>query len=165
MRIAFFSIALPLVISGCSAPSGDYPSLLPRPIEKVGFAEPERAAPETQADAALEIGIDQQRRALDAAIARFDTAAASAERAARAARGAPAGSEAWLDAQIALAELDTLRQDGAAVLGDIEKLAIDRAVEGKPAYPPLTRLQGDAEARARTEGERIARIAAMLAPA
>lgn len=165
MRTSIFPPILALVLAGCATPGNEYPSLLPRPIEQGSFAEPERPRPEPQADAALEVRIAEHRAAFTAASARFDEAAATAERLARAARGASAGSDAWLDAQVALAELDTLRNDSATLLADIERLEIDRAVEGKPPYPALTRLRSDAEARARLEQERIAHLGAMLAPA
>jgi hypothetical protein len=165
MRSPIPALAALVLLAGCAAPGGDYPSLLPRPIEQGSFAEPDRETAQAEVDSALEVRIEEHRTALAVATARFDTAAIAAERLAAAARGASAGSEAWLDAQVALAELDTLRNDGATLLGDIEQLAINRALEGKPAYPPLARLQREAEERARVESKRIAELSAMLVPA
>jgi hypothetical protein len=146
-----------LLSAGCSQSRvDDYPSLLPRPIEKRGFAEPEpKAPPVVRPDPALDTAIAKQRAALSAAAAAFGTQAERAERLASRARGAAAGSESWIAAQVALAELDTLRGATAGALADIERLAIDRAAKGEPPYPALEVLLADA--RRQNEGE-VARI-------
>lgn len=161
-RLALF--ALPMLAASCAAPADDgYPSLLPRPIERRGFAEPETPPPPVaDRDPALELEIDRERGALGQAWTAFEARAAEAERlAARAGNAAP-GSEAWIAAQVALADLDTLRSGTAGTLADIERLAIDRASEGKPAYPALESLLADARAQNAGEVERIARIEGMM---
>ncbi len=157
-------LAIALVPAACAAPRDDgYPSLLPRPIEKRGFADPTPAPPPVaQNDPALEVEIDRQRGALARAGMSFTAKADEAERLAARARGAAAGSEPWIAAQVALAELDTLRSGSAGALADIERLAIDRASEGKPPYPKLETLLADARTQNAGEAERITRIEGMM---
>jgi hypothetical protein len=156
MRL-FLTLAIALVPAGCAAPRDDgYPSLLPRAIEKRGFEEPApRPGPVATPDAALDGELSRQRTELGRAGAAFAGQADAAERLAARARGAAAGSEPWIAAQVALAELDTLRGGTAGALADIERMAIDRAAKGKPPYPALESLL--AEARRQNEGE-VARI-------
>lgn len=164
MRLSIAALVVLSTAAACKAPRDDgYPSLLPRPIEKRGFAEPApRPAPVATPDAALDAAVARQRTALARARAAFGGQADAAERLAARARGAAAGSEPWIAAQVALAELDTLRGGTAGALANIERLAIDRAAEGNPPYPSLEALL--AEARAQNEGEvaRIGRIEASM---
>jgi hypothetical protein len=152
-------VALSL-IAGCKAPRDDgYPSLLPRPIEKRGFADPApRPEPVATPDVALDGEVARAKAALRKAGAAFAGKAGEAERLAARAKGAAAGSEPWIAAQVALAELDTLRGGTAGALADIEKLAIDRAAAGKPPYPSLETLLADARAQNQREVERVSQI-------
>lgn len=154
------AVAALSLIAGCKAPGDDgYPSLLPRPIEKRGFADPApRPAPVATPDAALDGEVARAKGALAKAGSAFAAKAGEAERLAARARGASAGSEPWIAAQVALADLDTLRGGTAGALADIEKLAIDRAAAGKPPYPALEALLADARAQNQREIERINRI-------
>ena len=85
-----------------------------------------------------------------------------AEAAARAAQGQAVGSDHWLDAQTALAELDTYRSDLSAMLTDVEQLAIDRAAAGEPDYPGVEQLRDRVKAAFDAESARIGAIQAML---
>lgn len=160
MMRPLLALAAAAVVAACTAPHGDgYPSLLPRPIEKRGFADPApRPAPVATPDAALDADLARTKAALAKAGSTFADKAGEAERLATRARGAAAGSEPWIAAQVALAELDTLRSGTAGALADIEKLAIDRAAAGKPPYPALEALLADARAQNQREVERIGRI-------
>ena len=148
------------LLAACASRGDDgYPSLLPRPIEKRGFADPApKPEPVATPDAALDAQVAKAKGALAKAGAAFADKAGEAERLAARAKGASAGSEPWIAAQVALAELDTLRSGTAGALADIEKLAIDRAAEGKPPYPSLETLLADARAQNQREVERINRI-------
>ncbi|TKD50142.1 hypothetical protein [Sphingomonas baiyangensis] len=159
------ALLLLLATAGCSAPDDRYPSLLPRAIEKTSFADPVRPVRESAPDPALELKIGEQQAALAEAVRTFDAASARAQTLATRAAGAAAGSEPWIEAQVALAELDTLRSATAAVLGDTEKLATDRALSGQPAYPALDRLLSAQRAAVAAQIERIAAIERSLAPA
>ena len=153
-------------LSGCAVPEGPYPSLAPRPAEKLGFAEPPAPPPMTAApDPALDRRLAENAQERSAAIEAFDSGATRAERLARLARGRKAGSEPWLDAQTAVAELDALRARHQDALGVLEDLAAARAQALEPAYPALeTAVQAARDESARQTG-RIDAISATLAPA
>lgn len=136
MRALILLLALPLAACATTA-NGDYPSLAPRPIEQRSDAEPETvpavAAPDPQLDTNLAtLGAD-----LTEAATAFDTAARRIEGRLAAARSGGVGSEAWIEAQTALSEVDTARARTATALAELERLAIDRAAQGQPPYPAL----------------------------
>jgi hypothetical protein len=166
MKAALPPISLALALCACATPeTAGYPSLAPRPVEKLGFAEP--AAPEAKpvvADPALDATIAAARTKLASGKTAFDTAAASAAPAAGAAKGAAAGSEPWIEAQTRLATLDSLRADTSLVVTDLEQQAITRATALEPAYPALETLRGEATAQADDQAKRIATLQAQLAP-
>lgn len=145
--------------------SGRFPSLLPRAIESRGDAVEVPPVAIAAPDAALDARMAELSRTLDAATRAFDTGYARADRLANAARGSRAGSDAWLDAQIALAELDVLRTDTRLVIADLERLTVDRALELAPEYPGIAALVESAKAQEARQNERIASVEAMLAPA
>ncbi len=154
---------LALILSGCAPARGDFPSLLPRPIEDrsdaVAVAEPVEVAPDPTLDTritALASDLDQADRA-------FADAAAAAARLAAAA--GPAGSDSWLAVQVALAEVDTLRTPVVAIVSQLEQLAIDRGIAGLPPYPALDSAIAAARARNEAQIERVQAIEATLAPA
>lgn len=103
------AILLPLLaLAACGAPAG-YPSLAPRPIERLSTAEPAPApavpAPAVPLPPALAQAVEQALRGHAA----FEAArAAQAPRIARG-RGAAVGSEPWIAAQQALSVLEAAR--------------------------------------------------------
>ncbi|WP_132907951.1 hypothetical protein [Sphingomonas sp. BK235] len=155
-------IALPL-ISGCSADPSGYPSLAPRPIEKMGFEEPATPPPAPiAADPALDSRLTAIAATRAAAARAFDAAADRAATRTTAARGAAVGSERWLDAQTAVAELDSLRSTHADSVGQLEELAAARAQALQPAYPALDQALDAARATAAAQTRRIDSLAAAL---
>ncbi|MEZ0495513.1 hypothetical protein [Sphingomonas sp. IW22] len=165
MMRAFFLFAPLLPLVGCAAPADSgYPSLLPRPIEQRGFETPAPPPPPalTVADPMLDAEVARLRQSLEAAQTAFGARADEAERLASRATDAAPGSESWIAAQLVLAELDTLRGATAAVLADVERAAIDRAVAGKQPYGALETLLADARAQNQAELERIERIDGMM---
>ena len=152
-----------LSLAGCARESGSFPSLAPRVAEKQGFAEPApRAAPTATPDAALDARI----ATLDANLSSIAKGAAadqaSAERLATAARGRPVGSDAWLDAQSALARLDDWRAQVSSLASDVEELGAERAAALAPGYPALDALSARVSAEATRQGEVIDRLSAQL---
>jgi hypothetical protein len=159
---ALLLIAFPLV-AGCAGPKGGYPSLAPRPIEKVGFAEPPTPVPSPAArEPALDTRIAGATRESAKAAQAFDTAATRAERLAKAARGDKPGGERWLEAQTALAELDSLRSAYGDTAGALEDLAAERAQALAPAYPALERAIEEQRAVGEAQTRRIDAISATL---
>ncbi len=145
-----------LALSACASPAGSGPSLLPRAAEKQSFDEP-AATPDPLAtpDPALTTkiaGIVADRIDASTAFAEADKRFAS-----QLAAGAKAkvGSDAWLDAQTALTELDAARGTMADALTELEQLAIARAAAGEPPYPALE------TARTETEAE-VARVTTIV---
>ena len=152
-------------LAGCTHDTTPYPSLAPRAVEKQGFAEPEVPVAVATPDAALDARIASLDTRLRGLETRFTTEAATADRAARAARGAKAGTEAWITAQTLLAGLDDARAQTSSLVTDIEEIAIERAATLAPVYPALSALQDRAKAATTRQSETIDRIGASLAPA
>lgn len=150
------------LLSACAAPAGDYPSLLPRPIEKISLAEPIRPVPVATPDAALDAKIAGLGRDVAGATRAFDAAVARTRPTVQAARGTGEGSERWLGAQVALAELDVARTAIDVPLGELERLAIDRAAAGAPPYPALDAAVAQANAAAAAQRTAIATLNATL---
>lgn len=135
---ALAALALvPTALTGCTVANDGYPSLLPRPIESRDDAEPVRPDPVAVPDAALDARIAERRTAAAAAAKRFQDAAAAAESRVAVARGVAVGSESWIAAQTALAELDSIRGETVQLVSDLEEEAAKRAQAGTPAYPAL----------------------------
>lgn len=154
-----------LAAAACTGGDGAYPSLAMRPVESRSFDEPSRPQPVASADPALDRMVAELETRLRQVTGGFDEAAGQAERRAAEARGRPAGSEPWLEAQTALAALDDWRSQASSLTTDVEQAAIARAATLAAPYPSLTALGDRAEAEARRQGETIARLQAMLAPA
>lgn len=152
----------PILLAACStAGEGEFPSLAPRPQEKLGFAEPEVPPPAPVApDPALDARIAAAARDRAAAGAAFDAAAATAQRAA--ARAGARGSDAWLNAQTALGALDVARGRQRDAVDTLEELASARAIALQPEYPALTRALTAARAEVEAQSRRADTIAAGL---
>ncbi|HEY0623382.1 hypothetical protein [Sphingomonas sp.] len=149
------ALALPLGLpAACTTPDGGYPSLLPRPIESRDDAEPVRPDPVAAPDAALDARIAQRREAAMAAAKRFQAAAIIAESRIAVARGVAMGSESWVAAQTALADLDAIRGETVALVTDLEEAASARAQAGTPAYPALDAAIDEIGGQARAQAER-----------
>ncbi len=120
--------------------------------------KPAVAAP----DPALDTKMATFAKRLDTITAGFTRDAARTESGARAARGRAVGSDAWLDAQTALAGLDDWRAQMSALISDIEEASTDRAAKLEADYPGLIPLRDRAQAEGERQGATIGRIQAML---
>ncbi len=156
------SLALAIATSACSQDKTSYPSLGTRPIEKLGFAEPEVKAAVAAPDPALDKDIAAISDKLDAIATGAARDAAKAEALARSARGAAVGSDAWIAAQTALAGLDDWRAQSSSLVTDIEALASDRAAKLQPDYPALATIRAKAQAEADRQSATIGRIQASM---
>lgn len=165
MKCRALPLAALLLTAACAAQDTAYPSLAPRTIEGQGFAEPDVPAPgPVPNDPALDARIATANTALARAAERFEAAADRTASMGRAARGQMAGSEAWIEAQMALADLDALRADSLDTLTAFETMASDRAQALLPAYPKLDRATAAAEATLAAQSARIATIQDALEP-
>lgn len=134
-----------LALAACTAPTGDFPSLAPRPVEQRSDAEPAppqvTPAPADPALAAQLAGILAAARKGDAD---FTAALPATQRAVSAARGAGPSSDAWIAAQTQISGLDSARAPTAGAMTEIDSLYVslaDRASQD-------ARLGGVAEAAA-----------------
>ena len=151
------------LLAGCSRDiRHGYPSLLPRTIESRSDDEPVVAEAPQGADPAIDVKIATLDTTLAAIRKALVPVARRAEVAATAARGAAAGSEPWITAQSALAELDDYHAQTLGVVADYEELAALRAAELKPGYPALEASHDAAEAALTEQSVRIARLQAAL---
>jgi hypothetical protein len=156
---------LALMLAACSSTEG-YPSLLPRPAESQSLEEP-APAPEAPVapNPAIDARIGTALQTLDQRIAAFDEAAKRAARPITAAAGAPAGSDRWLDAQVALAELDAARSSTQDISGELQDIAAERALALEPDYPALDAAVERARAAVAAQLDRITQLQQGLAPA
>jgi len=159
--LAALSIAAAM-LSACAQDGGNFPSLAPRPIEQASDVAPARPAPAATPDTALDEQIAALARQLSAAADAFDPAAQHARGLVAAARSSGVGSEPWLDAQTALAELDGVRAESTAAMSALDELAIDRARRLEPAYPALEALHDKGEAQVTAESAAIADLQKQL---
>ncbi|HSX53921.1 MAG TPA: hypothetical protein VLG14_01360 [Sphingomonas sp.] len=166
MRRSFFltALALPIgMLGACTTPNGEYPSLLPRPIESRDDAEPVRPDPVAAPDSALDTRIAQKRAAAEDAAKRFQAAAVTAESRVAVARGVPMGSESWVAAQTALADLDAIRGETVELVTDLEEVASARALAGTPVYPALNAAIDAIARQALTQADRAKALEDALA--
>ncbi|WP_298673549.1 hypothetical protein [uncultured Sphingomonas sp.] len=156
--------ALALLLGACA--EHEYPSLLPRAGERLDFREPAPPPPApVVVDPELDSRIAAARDSLKQAGEAFDNAVIRAERLTRAAGNAPVGSDAWLDAQTAMADLDSAHARQVDVLTDLEQFASDRALALAPAYPALEQAITQAQQAADASMARITMLQRRLSPA
>lgn len=156
--------ALPVLLlaAGCGMPDAGAPSLLPRAVETRSEAEVARPAPVATADPALDAEIAGLIARRDKASADFAAADRTARRALDAGARAAVGSDAWLNAQTALAALDDGRAELLRVLTELEQLAIARAAENAAPYPALETARVDTDAEVDRVGALVAARKALL---
>ncbi|GAA0663896.1 hypothetical protein FHT00_001167 [Sphingomonas insulae] len=162
MKNAASIAVIVLSLAGCTRDTTAYPSLAPRAVEKLGFAEPEVPIVEAKPDPALDARVATLGRSLDGTSKGFAADAAKAEAAAGRARGKAVGSDAWLDAQTTLAQLDDWRAQTSALLTDADQIASDRAAALAPPYPSLASLRERIAAEAQRQSTTIDRLQAAL---
>ena len=129
MRCKPLSLVASLVVSallaGCAANSDRYPSLAIRDIERVSGTfevDPQIATPPPTLPASDLENIPALVESARNAHLRFIDAAPSARRAVAAASGSGVDDNRWASAQVALADLESLRSMAAIPLGDLDRL-------------------------------------------
>lgn len=118
------------LLAGCVS-EGPFPSLAPRPDERLAIEEPVREAPAIPDDSALRVRINQllsEARSGDAAFERDYEAAARA-----AARSGAEGSDSWLAAEQAYSRAEASRTRATDAAAGLHQLAMDRS--GQPTSP------------------------------
>ena len=159
------SLAAPsLLLGGCAAgPAGDYPSLAIRDAERItgtlSVPQPYVGAPPS---AAILGQLDALESEADAAHAAFLAEAPRASSIVSAARGAEIGSEAWANAEVALASLTTARSRTMVALADLDRLYVSAAVEGG-ALDAIASVRDEVQAQVAAENATIAALKDVLA--
>ena len=159
----FTSVGPAMLLTACAS-AGDYPSLAQRPVERVegAFAAdtPQPApAPPPIPSADLVARIAGLKRDANALHAQFVEVAPAATRIATAA-GAK-GSDSWANAQVALADLDSLRSRVAVYLADLDALWVDANVERGPR-DAIGPARDSVQALVAQEDEVLARLRARV---
>lgn len=163
MRHPLILSALPLLaLAACTTSDKQYPSLLPRPIETQSMAEPASADPVAKPDATLDSKIAEIVATLNRSAGDFTASAQKAEAAVAVARGMAQGTDPWLNAQTALAELGSKRAPLLAAQSELDELAIERGKAGQPPYPSLDAAVARADTLANAQAARIASLEAAL---
>ncbi len=153
-----------LSLAGCADYGAPYPSLLPRAIETRSDAESSAAQAPPAPDPALDSAIAALDRRLAATATGFAQEQARAAPVIRAAEGAAAGSNAWLDAQNAIGAVSSFEAKALAILADAEQLATARAQRGLSSYQPLDDVVARAAEQAQAQSTAVSAMAAALAP-
>lgn len=154
---------VPMLLAGCARDSGRFPSLLPRAAETQSDLEPVRPVPPQVADPAIDAALAQTDAKLTAAASGFAAKVGDSEKAVAAAQGASVGSDAWLDAQRALGELDSARSETSAIAADLDRSAVDYARDHPRDYPAMTDLRARVDAELAQETAKIDALRSGLA--
>jgi hypothetical protein len=123
---ARLSAALPVALlagslGGCVT-EGPFPSLAPRPDERLAIEEPVRAAAVVADDPALPVRIAALLGEARQGARLFDSDYAAAARAA--ARRGAAGSDSWVEAELALSRVEAARGRTSDAAADLHQLAL-----------------------------------------
>lgn len=150
---ALLAASLAASLGGCVT-EGPFPSLAPRPDERLAIEEPVRTAVVVADDPAVRARvaalIDEARQAARL----FDRDYAAGARAAQ--RRGPTGSESWVEAELALSRLEAARggtSDAAAELHQLALALADRPISADDqqaldaAIAEADRIVADQQAR------------------
>lgn len=164
------TLASCLAVGACASAGGDYPSLAIRDAERPsGSAMPVEAVPEPPAAPLTEEmgqriahSLERARKAHSS----FVAGTGNATSAINAARGSGPPADAWIAAQVALADLQSLRSQAVIAQADLDLLfAEERLAEPGTVSPTAEAL---AQARQQVDGwvdeqnRTIARLASQL---
>jgi len=129
---------LSATLVGCAGTAEEYPSLAIRDSERLSgtmaAAQPQPYIPPSP-DAATLASVEDLAAQARNAHARFLAAAPDARRRARAAGASRVGSEAWAQAQVAIAELETRRSQTMIALADLDRAYVETSTAGEAIAP------------------------------
>jgi len=127
-------LLLPFLLIGCAGPEGEAPSLTPRPIEGVLDAPVRAIAPvQSTDDPALAAEIDALVGQAETGNAAFVAGYSAAQNAVENAAGSSIESEAWIEAQLAVSALDSVRSETVRALGSLDGILARQALTGAPS--------------------------------
>jgi len=125
-RIALLAALSGALLGGCVT-EGPFPSLAPRPDERLAIEEPVREAPVVADDPALQARVAALLGEARQGERAFEADHGAAARAA--ARAGATGSDSWIDAQQALSRVEAARGRTTGAAADLHQLALARAGE------------------------------------
>lgn len=121
-------------LAACAAPDGEYPSLAIRDSERfagqMAAAVPEPYIPAPLPEGTLAQVAELERRAF-AAHAGFTAEEPAARSRVSAARGSGPGTDAWAQAQVAIAVLEGHRGELMVALADLDRIYVDVSSDGE----------------------------------
>lgn len=150
----------PAALVAACASTGDFPSLAQRPAERVeGTFAPDTAEAAPPAPMAPSADLSQRLANLerDAAAAHAEFAAATPVATRLAGASGATGSDSWAAAQVALADLDSLRSRAAIALAELDVLWVDSNVEPGPREA-VGKARGAVEALVADQDAVLARL-------
>ena len=155
-----------LTVGGCANVDGDFPSLAKRPYEKANPIK-EVAVVETLT-ASLSGDLQRQISALlsrsSAAHTAFESSLPSMQSVALSAGNSAPGSESWVNAHTKLSRTDSLRADGVAALGEMDRLVAREREQGADSglVALLTAPQQQIADRVKAENAEIERLTQLI---
>jgi hypothetical protein len=166
------SLALCTLLGACASAGGPYPSLAIRDAERVtGSAQPVTGEvapplPPPPLDASIGQRIAQTVERARKAHASFTAGIAKAASTISAARGSSASTDTWVSAQVALAELQSLRSDTVIAQADLDGIYAAERLADPERITPTAEAVASALARiadwVSTQDRAIAHLAAQL---
>ncbi|HWW63990.1 MAG TPA: hypothetical protein VNZ43_04460 [Sphingomonadaceae bacterium] len=119
-------------LAGCAQDEGAFPSLAPRPIEKIAIGDvtPESPAAEPRSgviDSELDATAARELAAAEASVAPFEAQLAETRTKVAAAKGIAPGEELWVIAQQSISRLEELRGPAQTALASLDRLRIEAA--------------------------------------
>ncbi|MBV1918899.1 MAG: hypothetical protein KUG65_12685 [Sphingomonadaceae bacterium] len=145
--ITYFTLlALPLCLNACTAGNSSYPSLAIRDVERVrGTAQPvePQSPPAPPPPVSEELDVKIVRLLADAERAHkgFLAGSDSVSRTIAAARETTAPADEWVEAQVALADLQSLRSNAVIALAELDQLhAAERIAVPQSPTPSATAI-------------------------
>jgi hypothetical protein len=159
--------AASLSLAGCTTVKGDFPSLAKRPYEKANPIEDPVSAPETlttSLSADLQRQIDSLLSRSSAAHSAFEASLPSVRSVVQSAGNLAAGSESWINAHMILSRTDSVRADGVAALGEIDRLIAREREKGADSglVALLTAPQQKIADRVKDENAEIERLTQLI---
>jgi hypothetical protein len=132
IKFALPVLVLPVLLCACATPDGVYPSLAIRDGERMtGTMEPvqvEPYVPPATPEAVLD-QLSQLASQAQGAHAAFVTMAPKSRPAIVAGLGQEMGSDGWVSGQVALAGLETTRNNALIALADLDRLYADAVTD------------------------------------
>jgi hypothetical protein len=146
-----------LLLGACADP-GSFPSLAPRPYEKGGTAPVAPAEAIKASDPALLARLNASVARAEAGQGAFATALDAAHSAM--AGAGPRGSEAWIEAQMAVSRLERTREAAQGALADLDQEK--RVMLFGPPSPDLPALEAAMARVSAIDGEQLAAVTALV---